>query len=238
MVGADNPETGSNGTGDTSPAAADVTEADREATAALILKLRTQGIGSQKVLSALERVPRRLFLSAPLQRHAYEDSALPIECGQTISQPTIVAMMTEALDLSQGHRVLEIGTGSGYQAAILGHLSSEVHTLERYKTLADLARARLATLKIGTVHVHHCDGTEGLPEKAPFDRIIVTAAAPEIPPALIDQLADGGKLVMPVGPAGKVQSLVVVEKKGATTSTRDLAQVRFVPLVEGVATRL
>nr|WP_093810783.1 protein-L-isoaspartate(D-aspartate) O-methyltransferase [Stappia sp. ES.058] len=217
---------------------ADVTEADREATAALILKLRTQGIGTQRVLSALERVPRRLFLSAPLQRHAYEDSALPIECGQTISQPTIVAMMTEALNVAPEHRVLEVGTGSGYQAAILGHLSREVHTIERYKTLSDLARARLATLKIDTVHVHHGDGVEGLAEKAPFDRIIVTAATPDIPQALIDQLADGGKLVMPLGPAGSVQSLVVIEKKGGTTVARDLAQVRFVPLVEGVATRL
>ncbi|WP_029057171.1 protein-L-isoaspartate(D-aspartate) O-methyltransferase [Stappia stellulata] len=216
----------------------DVTEADREATAALILKLRSKGIGSQKVLSALERVPRRLFLSAPLQRHAYEDSALPIECGQTISQPTIVAMMTEALDVAPEHRVLEIGTGSGYQAAILGHLSRDVRTIERYKTLADLARARLSTLKIDTVHVHHGDGTEGLAEKAPFDRIIVTAATPELPQALIDQLADGGKLVAPRGPAGDVQSLVVIERKGATTVSRDLAQVRFVPLVEGVANRL
>ncbi len=238
MTGADDPEAGPEASGGRSLVPSDVTEADREATAALILKLRSKGIGSQKVLSALERVPRRLFLSAPLQRHAYEDSALPIECGQTISQPTIVAMMTEALDVAPEHRVLEIGTGSGYQAAILGHLSRDVRTIERYKTLADLARARLSTLKIDTVHVHHGDGTEGLAEKAPFDRIIVTAATPELPQALIDQLADGGKLVAPRGPAGDVQSLVVIERKGATTVSRDLAQVRFVPLVEGVANRL
>lgn len=213
-------------------------EADREANAALILSLRSQGIRSHKVLSAIERVPRRLFLSAALQRHAAMDSALPIECGQTISQPSLVAMMTEALDVQTAHRVLEVGTGSGYQAAILGHLSGEVHSLERYRTLVDLARERLATLKIGSVEVHHCDGLEGLAEKAPFDRIVVTAAGPDIPRPLADQLADGGKLILPLGPKGTVQQLVIVERRGAVLERRVLADVRFVPLVEGVATRL
>jgi len=215
-----------------------VTSADREAAAALILKLRRQGIGDQRVLSALERVPRALFLSAPLQRHAAEDTALPIECGQTISQPSLVAMMTAALDLRDTHRVLEIGTGSGYQAAILGLLAGEVHTIERYRTLADLARTRLRTLKITTVEVHHGDGMEGLPDQAPFDRIVVTAAAPEIPPALLAQLADGGRLIMPRGPKGSVQDLVVVEKTGGVVEERVLTPVRFVPLVEGIADRL
>jgi protein-L-isoaspartate(D-aspartate) O-methyltransferase len=219
-------------------AAARQAEADREATAALILGLRSQGIRNTRLLSAIERVPRRLFLSAALQRHAGVDSALPIECGQTISQPSLVAMMTDALDVRSGHRVLEVGTGSGYQAAILGLLSDEVHSVERYRTLVDLARERLATLKIGTVHVHHGDGLEGLPDKAPFDRIIVTAAGPEIPPALVEQLADGGKLILPLGPKGAVQQLVLAEKRGASLERRVLGDVRFVPLVEGVATRL
>ncbi|MCA1296918.1 protein-L-isoaspartate(D-aspartate) O-methyltransferase [Stappia indica] len=213
-------------------------EADREAIAALTLRLRSGGIRDNRVLSAIERVPRRLFLSAALQKHAHTDTALPIECGQTISQPTVVAWMTAALDIAPEHKVLEVGTGSGYQAAVLGHLSREVHSIERYRTLADLARERLSTLKIASVTVHHGDGLEGLPEKAPFDRIIVTAAGPEIPPALLDQLADGGKLIMPVGPKGGVQVLTLAEKKGATMVTRALQEVRFVPLVEGVASRL
>ena len=226
------------GFGEDMDAGARQAEADREANAALILGLRSQGIRSHKVLSAIERVPRRLFLSAALQRHAAMDSALPIECGQTISQPSLVAMMTDALDVQPGHRVLEVGTGSGYQAAILGLLAGEVHSLERYRTLVDLARERLATLKIGSVTVHHRDGLEGLAEKAPFDRIIVTAAGPDVPQALAEQLADGGRLILPLGPKGAVQQLVMVEKRGATFDRRVLADVRFVPLVEGVATRL
>ena len=213
-------------------------EADREATAALILKLRQSGMRDQRVLSALERVPRRLFLPAAYQRHAGEDTALPIECGQTISQPSLVARMSEALELAPTHKVLEIGTGSGYQAAILGLLAGEVHTVERYRTLVDLARERLHSLKITTVTVHHADGLEGLGEHAPYDRIIVTAAGPEVPQVLVSQLADNGLLLMPRGEKGSIQELVLVRRLGGTTDTRILAKVRFVPLVEGVAARL
>ena len=213
-------------------------DGDREAAAALVLKLRQQGVSDHRVLSALERVPRRLFLSAPLQRHADQDTALPIECGQTISQPSLVAMMSEALDLKDTHRVLEVGTGSGYQAAVLGLLAGEVHSVERYRTLGDLARNRLRTLKITTVTVHHGDGMEGLSDQAPFDRIIVTAAGETIPPALIEQLADGGRLIMPRGPQGGVQDLIVVEMVDGRFKERSLCAVRFVPLVEGAAGRL
>jgi protein-L-isoaspartate(D-aspartate) O-methyltransferase len=213
-------------------------EADREATAALILKLRQAGIRNQRLLSALERVPRRLFLPANHQRHAAEDTALPIECGQTISQPSLVALMTEALDLSPKHRVLEIGTGSGYQAAILGLMAGEVHTVERYRTLVDLARERLHALKITTVSVHHGDGLEGLAEEGPFDRIVLTAAGPEVPSELLNQLAPGGFLMMPLGGKGALQDLVIAERLGQEVRMRTLARVRFVPLVEGVASRL
>lgn len=215
-----------------------VTDADREATAALILKLRQSGMRDQRVLSALERVPRRLFLPAAYQRHAGEDTALPIECGQTISQPSLVARMSEALELAPTHKVLEIGTGSGYQAAILGLLAGEVHTVERYRTLVDLSRERLHSLKITTVTVHHADGLEGLGEHAPYDRIIVTAAGPEVPGILVSQLADNGLLLMPRGEKGEIQDLVLMRRLGGTTDLRTLAKVRFVPLVEGVAARL
>jgi protein-L-isoaspartate(D-aspartate) O-methyltransferase len=218
--------------------AAAAAEADREAAAALILKLRTSGIRNQRLLSAIERVPRRLFLPASCQRHAGEDTALPIECGQTISQPSLVAMMTQALELEPSHKVLELGTGSGYQAAILGLMAGEVHTIERYRTLVDLARERLRSLKITNVSVHHADGLEGLEEHGPYDRIIVTAAAPAVPKTLVDQLADNGRMLMPVGEKGNVQDLVLVVRRGATTERSVLARVRFVPIVEGVAARL
>lgn len=213
-------------------------EADREATAALILRLRSQGIRNTRLLSAIERVPRRMFLSAAMQRHAGEDAALPIECGQTISQPSLVVRMTDALDVQPGHKVLEVGTGSGFQAAILGLMADDVHSIERYRTLVDLARERLASLRIGSVRVHHGDGLEGLAEHAPYDRIIVTAAGPEIPKVLLDQLAEGGRLIMPRGPKGSVQELVLVERQGGRLSEKVLADVRFVPLVEGTASRL
>ncbi len=211
---------------------------DDEAKAGLILELRSQGVGDRKVLSAIERIPRRLFLSAEHQRFAYHDTALPIECGQTISQPMIVGLMSQALDVKADHRVLEIGTGSGYQAAVLGLLAKEVHTVERYRTLADLARERLETLRLSNVTVHLGDGTQGFPDEAPFDRIIVTAATPEIPPALINQLSAGGKMVLPVGPHSGVQRLVLVEKTDAGLKQTAICDVRFVPLVEGVASRL
>lgn len=209
-----------------------------EARAALVLELRSQGLRDRRVISAIERVPRRFFLTARLQRHAYENRALPIECGQTISQPSVVGMMTEALDVHDDHKVLEIGTGSGFQAAVLGFLAREVHTVERYRTLADLARERLSALRVDNVTVHFGDGTQGLAEHAPYDRIIVTAAATDVPKALFDQLAIGGKLIAPVGASGGIQDLVLFEKTPRGLERHALAAVRFVPLIEGAAVRL
>ncbi len=211
---------------------------DRIATAGLILELRRRGIRDNRVLSALERVPRQLFLSANNHVLAYADRALPIECGQTISAPSVVALMTEALAIEPNSRVLEVGTGSGYQTAILARLAEHVYTVERYRTLMELAEQRLATLRIANVTFTLGDGFDGLAEKGPFERIMVTAAAPEIPEKLTDQLVSHGIMVIPVGPAGGVQQLLKVTRRGSRFEEERLCAVRFVPLVPGVAGRL
>jgi protein-L-isoaspartate(D-aspartate) O-methyltransferase len=204
-----------------------------------LLQLRKRGIQDTRVLRALETVPRERFVEAGQQDLAFADQALPICCGQTISQPYVVAAMTEALELGPHHRVLEIGTGSGYQAAILGRLAWEVVTIERYRTLGETARARLAALGLSNVTVIVGDGTKGDPERAPFDRIIVTAATPQIPAPLLDQLAPDGILIAPVGPTGGVQQLVRLHKKeDGTFEERTLMAVRFVPLIPGQAASL
>jgi protein-L-isoaspartate(D-aspartate) O-methyltransferase len=202
--------------------------------------MRRRGIHDIRVLRALELVPRELFVEPEQAEHAYADSALPIECGQTISQPYVVAAMTEALAIEPNHKVLEIGTGSGYQAAVLAHLAGEVVTVERYRTLAEMAERRLQSLDLANVTVIVGDGAKGAPAHAPFDRIIVTAAAPEIPQALVEQLVDGGIMVMPVGPAGGVQSLLRLRKQpgGEGLEREQLMAVRFVPLVPGKAAAL
>jgi len=169
---------------------------------------------------------------------AYVDRALPIECGQTISQPSLVALMTEALGVQPGDRVLEIGTGSGYQAAVLSKLCKEVYTVERFRSLLTLAEERFATLRLGNVMTRLDDGALGWPEKAPFDRIVVTAAAPEMPEALVEQLKSGGVMVVPVGPPASVQTLYKVVRGSETFTATPLCDVRFVPLVAGVASRL
>jgi len=224
-----------NGGNDLSP---EEKERDRIATAELILLLRRQGIRDKKVLAAIEKVPRRLFLSSNSHGLAYADRALPIECGQTISAPSIVALMTEALALEPQHRVLEIGTGSGYQTAILAGLVEHVFTVERYRTLLELAEQRLATLRITNVTYHLGDGFEGLIEKAPFDRVIVTAAAPDVPQHLAEQLVSGGIMVIPIGPAGGVQQLLRITRRGSRYEEERLCAVRFVPMVAGVASHL
>src|SRR5690348_2388937 len=164
------------------------------------LALRRRGISDQAVLRAMEEVPRENFVTANFIDSAYADQALPIECGQTISQPFVVAYMTEQLDVAREHRVLEIGTGSGYQAAILSRLAREVVSVERYRTLADAAIERLKALGYSNVTVRVGDGMAGAADLAPFDRIMITAAAEDVPEALVDQLAAGGKLVVPLGP--------------------------------------
>ncbi len=203
------------------------------------LALRRRGISDQAVLRAMDEVPREYFVAPGLIESAYADQALPIACGQTISQPFVVAYMTEQLDVEPKHRVLEVGTGSGYQAAVLSRLVREVVSIERYRTLADAARARLETLGYGNVTVLVGDGMAGAPEHAPFDRIMVTAAAEIVPEALTAQLAAGGKMVLPVGPRDDTQHIVKLTKETDGALTYDnLIAVRFVPLLPGQAREL
>jgi protein-L-isoaspartate(D-aspartate) O-methyltransferase len=202
------------------------------------LALRRRGISDQAVLRAMDEVPREHFVAAEFTDNAYADQALPIACGQTISQPYVVAYMTEQLEVEQQHRILEIGTGSGYQAAILSRLAREVVSIERYRTLADAARDRLTTLGYSNVTILTGDGFAGAPGRASFDRIIVTAAAEEVPPALLDQLAEDGKMVLPLGPRSGAQYIVKLAKSAAGLTRQNLIAVRFVPLVRGQAREL
>ncbi len=203
--------------------------------AKLILGLRSGGVTEAAVLNAIEATPRDSFVPQLFQERAWEDSALPIACGQTISQPLIVGLMTQALGLKGRHRVLEIGTGSGYQTAVLARIARYVYTVERYRTLLGEAETRLKALGLGNIISRFGDGSEGWPEQAPFDRILVTAAAPEEPRKLLAQLKPQGVLVAPVG-RGAVQSLrrYVGDGKGAFVK-EELGDVRFVPLLSGVA---
>jgi protein-L-isoaspartate(D-aspartate) O-methyltransferase len=203
------------------------------------LALRRRGISDQGVLRAMDEVPREYFVTPELIESAYADQALPIACGQSISQPFVVAYMTEQLEVEPSHRVLEIGTGSGYQASVLSRLAGEVVSVERYRTLAEAARTRIETLGYANVTVVVGDGMEGAPDFAPFDRILVTAAAEEIPEALTAQLAEGGKMVMPVGPRDETQYIVKLDKQSGGELVRDnLIAVRFVPLLPGRAREL
>jgi protein-L-isoaspartate(D-aspartate) O-methyltransferase len=203
--------------------------------AQLILSLRTQGVTDPAVLSAIERTPRDLFTPDLFKARSWEDSALPIACGQTISQPYIVGLMTQALTLEPRARVLEIGTGSGYQTAVLARLSRLVYTVERYRTLLREAEARFEILQLTNVITKFGDGFLGWAEQAPFDRILVTAAAPDEPKGLLAQLKPSGVLVAPVG-KGPVQKLCRYAGDGAGHFNMEvLCEVRFVPLLEGVA---
>ncbi len=203
----------------------------------LIMALRRQGIRDKRVLNALERIPREKFINTSFRKQAYEDHALPIECGQTISQPFIVAYMTEQLQVGDRMKVLEVGTGSGYQAAILSKLCRRVYTIERYRTLLRDAVKRFEDLQLHNITAKAGDGGEGWPEQAPFDRIIVTAAAASVPPKLVEQLKPGGIMIVPVGaPGGRgEQHLVRIERTEEGVRREELMPVRFVPLVEGVA---
>jgi protein-L-isoaspartate(D-aspartate) O-methyltransferase len=202
------------------------------------LALRRRGISDQAVLRAMDEVPREHFVSAELVDSAYADQALPIACGQTISQPYVVAYMTEQLEVEPQHHVLEVGTGSGYQAAVLSRLARDVVSVERYRTLADTARERLKTLGFTNVTIIAGDGFAGVPAQAPFDRIIVTAAAEEVPQALVAQLAEGGKMMLPLGPRDGTQHLVKLTKTVQGLSRQNLIAVRFVPLLPGQAREL
>ncbi|HEX4197650.1 MAG TPA: protein-L-isoaspartate(D-aspartate) O-methyltransferase [Caulobacteraceae bacterium] len=206
--------------------------------ARLILSLRSQGVSDPAVLNALEQTPRDLFTPKLFQERAWEDSALPIACGQTISQPFIVGLMTQALTIEPRARVLEIGTGSGYQTAVLSRLARLVYTIERYRTLMGEAEARFKALQLGNIITRFADGGEGWPEQAPFDRILVTAAAPAEPKTLLAQLKPSGILVAPIG-RGPIQTLKRYLGDGQGGFKEEvLCDVRFVPLLDGVAREL
>jgi protein-L-isoaspartate(D-aspartate) O-methyltransferase len=203
-----------------------------------MLTLRRHGISDQAVLRAMDNVPREHFVPPDCLEVAYGDHALPIACGQTISQPYVVAYMTEQLALEPGHRVLEVGTGSGYQTAVLSRLAREVVSIERYRTLAEAARNRLHTLGYHNVEVVVGDGFDGVPDRAPYDRIIVTAAAEQVPEALMEQLADDGVMLLPLGPQGAAQEIVKLTKSKEVVTQEHLIGVRFVPLLPGQAREL
>jgi protein-L-isoaspartate(D-aspartate) O-methyltransferase len=203
-----------------------------------LLMLRRRGIADKAVLRAMEEVPRGQFVEPAFVGTTYADQALPIACGQSISQPYVVAYMTEQLGVKPNHRVLEVGTGSGYQAAVLSWLAREVVSIERYRTLADTARERLATLGYDNVEIVVGDGFAGLPARAPYDRLIVTAAAETIPQTLLDQLAEGGVMLLPVGPREATQHIVKLTKTPTGVTRENLIPVRFVPLLPGTAREL
>ena len=193
-------------------------------------QLRGRDVVDGRVLAAMERVPRELFVPEQLRRRAYDDAALPIGAGQTISQPYMVARICEALSLAGHERVLDVGTGSGYQAAVLAELAEEVDTIERIPELAERARANLAASGYGRVNVHVGDGSRGLPGRAPFDAIAVAAAAPALPPTLYDQLEPRGRLVVPVGRRG-IQRLEVIVRSPEGPAVLRSVPCRFVPLL-------
>src|SRR3984893_6889933 len=202
------------------------------------LNLRRRGISDQAVLRAMEEIPREAFVEPADRESAYRDSALGIACGQTISQPFVVAYMTEQLQLQKGHNVLELGTGSGYQAAILSRLCRQVLTIERYRTLADRARRRLEKLGCDNVEVLLGDGFDIPAEAGTFDRIIVTAAMEQIPEALTQRLDAGGILIAPVGPHQSTQTLIRLTRTEAGFERKALVDVRFVPALPGIAREL
>jgi protein-L-isoaspartate(D-aspartate) O-methyltransferase len=200
----------------------------------LVMELRRSGVTDTRVLSAIERTPREAFCPPQFLDRAYEDTALPIAHGQTLSAPTVVGLMTQAIEVGARHKVLEVGTGSGYQASVLSHLCRRLYTIERHKPLLADAEARFRELRINNIVSLHGDGWAGWPAQAPFDRIIVTAAPDEVPAALVDQLAVGGLLVLPVGREKREQRLLRLRKTADGVETEELAAVRFVPMVSGL----
>lgn len=203
----------------------------------LVMALRGGGITDAQVLAAMERTPRHVYVPERFGDQSYDDRALPIDCGQTISQPFIVAFMTQALRLDDRCKVLEIGTGSGYQAAVLARLARRVYSVERYRTLSREAEGRFEAQRLNNIVTRVGDGSQGWPEQAPFDRIILTASAPARPDAILDQLKDGGIAVAPVDRDSK-QILVRYDRTGNEITETDLLEVRFVPLVKGEARAL
>ncbi|MEL6509915.1 MAG: protein-L-isoaspartate(D-aspartate) O-methyltransferase [Pseudomonadota bacterium] len=199
-----------------------------------LFALRSRGVTDARVLDAMEKVDRGPFVKGLFAERAYEDMPLPIACGQTISQPSVVGLMTQALKVTPRDKVLEVGTGSGYQAAILAHLARRVYTVDRYKRLVNEARAIFNAQDITNITVFTADGSHGLPDQAPFDRILVTAAAEDPPGPLLAQLKIGGIMVVPVGQSDAVQSLIRVTRSETGYEYDELRPVRFVPLLEGL----
>lgn len=212
-------------------------ERDRTALAIMTRRLQSDCAADPDILAAIESIPRRMFVSAPYQPGAYLDRALPIECGQMLSAPSTVVSMISTLDVRPEHKVLEVGCGSGFQAAVLGRLAAKVVTLDRFRTLVELAEDRLGALKIGNVSALVADGFDGFTRHAPYDRILVDGGVPKVPTALMDQLTDKGVLVAPVG-TGFSQTLVRIVRDGRLFHRTEIGQVRFVPLIEGIASRL
>lgn len=200
-----------------------------------LFALRSKGVTDARVLTAMERIDRGAFVRGIFAERAYEDMPLPIACGQTISQPSVVGLMTQALAVGPRDTVLEVGTGSGYQAAVLSGLARRVYTVDRHRRLVREAAEVFAALDLTNIVPISADGSRGLPEQAPFDRIIVTAAAEDPPGPLLSQLKLGGIMVLPVGQSDTVQSLIRVRKTEAGLEYEELRPVRFVPLVEGLA---
>lgn len=194
-------------------------------------QVESRGVSDSSVLDAMKRVPRHLFVEEALAARAYDDNPLPIGEGQTISQPFIVGFMTELLQVEAEHKVLEIGTGSGYQAAVLAELGAEVYTIERIKKLFMATRKMLFDMRYFNIKVKLDDGTTGWPDEGPFDRIIVTAGGPEVPQSLVDQLSDHGRMVIPVGTERRKQRLMLVVKKNGDVSVEDMGGCAFVDLV-------
>ena len=209
-----------------------ITDAERKMQ--FLFALRSKGVMDPRVLTAMEKVDRGQFVTGHFADRAYEDMPLPIACGQTISQPSVVGRMTEALNVTDRDKVLEVGTGSGYQAAILSHLARRVYTIDRHARLTRPVRKLFETLDISNVTVLTGDGSHGVPEQAPFDRIIVTAASEDPPGPLLAQLRMGGIMVVPVGQSDTVQSLIKVTKTDQGFDYEELMPVRFVPLLEGL----
>jgi protein-L-isoaspartate(D-aspartate) O-methyltransferase len=204
----------------------------------LIMELRRSGVTDTAVLAAMERIPREAFVPDAFRDRSYDPRTLPIGCGQTLSNPQVVALMTQALAPTRACKVLEIGTGSGYQAAVLARLARRVYTIERHKGLLLEAEARFKALRIHNVTTRHGDGSIGWPEQAPFDRILLTAAAEKVPPKIAAQLAPGGVLVLPMGPEREAQKLMRIERlRDGGWHADDLGPVRFVPLISGAMPR-
>ena len=208
---------------------------DAEAKMQFLFALRSKGVMDKRVLEAMEKIDRGAFVKGLFAERAYEDMPLPIACGQTISQPSVVGLMTQALQVDARHKVLEIGTGSGYQAAVLSQLARRVYTLDRHRRLVKEAQTVFDELGLTNITSMAADGTRGLPEQAPFDRILITAAAEDPPGPLLEELKVGGIMVVPVGQSDAVQALIKVTRTETGFEYDELRQVRFVPLVEGMS---